>query len=421
MTRNTLTAVSATVFLHACVQNAPQAPFEEQLSRIVEDHDLAGAALAVAIGDDVVWLGAAGCAMFSDTTPQTCVRALKPSSKMRVASITKMAVALVAHDLARNGVVDLDTDVSQYLEAPLRNPSFPDRAITLRQLLSHTSSLRDPEEYWVTAPGKIDQLLSDPTLFASADPLQDAGPGAYFSYANVNYPVVGAALERAAGARLDHLLRDLLLKPLGLDAGLNWSGVAREARRAGAGLYRRENDAWTVQVDSAEDLMSDDILFPGRENVDTDALLSQYRPGDNPTLFSPQGGLRASVLDLVVILDRLRGDCALCKPVWRYDAEARNGDPNDGVFHAFGTGVQMISADGNPLNQRLYGHAGVAYGLYAGAWYAPSQDMRIAFAINGTGAPVNEGAHAVFNAPEEALMTLAVDAAKGHYHFQKDH
>ncbi len=417
MMRSVLAAAAA-IFLFACADDESPASVEDRLSQIVEDHDLAGAAVAIAIGDDIVWSAAAGCALYSDTAPQTCLRALKPSSKMRVASITKMAVAFVAQDLAQEGTIDLDADVSQYLGEPLRNPAFPERAITLRQLLSHTSSLRDPGEYWVPAPGVIEQLLNDPAIYVGGDPSLDVGPGAYFYYANVNYPVVGAVLERATGARLDHLLRDRLLIPLGLNAGLNWSGVSREARRSGASLYRREDTVWTVQVDGAEDLMSDDVLFPGRDNVDADAFLSQYRPGDNPTLFSPQGGLRASVLDLVVILDQLRGDCALCEPVWQYDGDAR--ETEEGVFHAFGSGVQMIPANENTLNERLYGHGGVAYGLFAGAWYAPALDLRIAFAINGTGEPVNDSAHAVFNAPEDALMALAGDASKAYRHLKKD-
>ena len=41
--------------------------------------------------------------------------------------------------LVEQGKLDLDRDVSDYLGFTLRNPNYPDKAITTRMLLSHTS------------------------------------------------------------------------------------------------------------------------------------------------------------------------------------------------------------------------------------------------------------------------------------------
>ncbi|UUZ57035.1 serine hydrolase [Massilia sp. H-1] len=54
-----------------------------------------------------------------------------------------MMTTFAAMRLVEDGKLALDTDVGTYLGFPLRNPHFPDHPITLRQLLSHTSSLRD--------------------------------------------------------------------------------------------------------------------------------------------------------------------------------------------------------------------------------------------------------------------------------------
>ena len=65
----------------------------------------------------------------------------------RIASITKLHVALGVMRLVEAGKLDLDRDVSDTLGWRLRNPAFPDRPITLRLLLSHRSSLRDRVDY----------------------------------------------------------------------------------------------------------------------------------------------------------------------------------------------------------------------------------------------------------------------------------
>src|SRR5436190_22947897 len=73
-------------------------------------------------------------------------RALTIDDPARIASISKLAVAIGVMRLVEQGRLDLDRDVSFYLGWPLRNPAFPDQPITLRLLLSHRSSLKDDIE-----------------------------------------------------------------------------------------------------------------------------------------------------------------------------------------------------------------------------------------------------------------------------------
>src|SRR5437764_12993785 len=62
---------------------------------------------------------------------------------VRVASVSKMVTAIGVMKLVDEGRLNLDRDVSDYLGWRLRNPSFPDRPITLAMLLAHTSSVRE--------------------------------------------------------------------------------------------------------------------------------------------------------------------------------------------------------------------------------------------------------------------------------------
>ncbi|MEM9619400.1 MAG: serine hydrolase [Pseudomonadota bacterium] len=381
---------------------------------------LAGLAVAVAVGDELVYEGAAGCALFDGKTPQRCDRAMKPETKLRVASVSKMALSFALHDMVNDGLIDLDRDVSDYLGWALRNPDFPDRAITARQLLSHTSSIRDPEAYWVAAPGRFRMLFEEEASpFAVADNETDTGPGAFFTYANLNYGVLATVMEKAGGERFDLIMRERLFDPQKLDAGFNWSGVSRKARRRGAALYRVEEGGWAAQVDDVEMLNARDPVFLKSDGLDTDEYLERYAPGDNATLFSPQGGLRASVIDLVSLLSVLREDDAFDEAEWRYVDASPNGDTEERFFDGFGRGVQIV--DGNDAfatGLTLIGHSGEAYGLHSGAWLIradPSagrdEDIRLAFAITGAMSEIGKGVHPTFNAVEEKLMRFALGVA----------
>lgn len=417
-----LIAAAMALAFHATSASADFRAIDRDLQKIVDGRGkgdpIAGAALAVFRGDRLVYAGASGCAEFADDG-ETCARALAPEMKLRAASISKMALALGLAPLIGSGRIDLDADASIYLGWRLRNPAFPDRPITVRHLLAHTSSIRDPEEYWVDAPGGFQPLFADPAAFAVADTASDRGPGAWFEYANLNYGVLAGVIEGVTGERFDRYMSRALFEPMGLDAGYNWSGVSDEARSAGAALYRRTAGLWRVAVDDAPMRLAEPAPFRAAEGLDRAAYLAAYRPGDNPTLFSPQGGLRASVVDLGRLATRLKTSRMLTAPQWRYDVEEPNGATDDGYFGAFGLGVQIAPGRGDFFRGRtIVGHPGEAYGLYSGAWLveaAPGagfpDDLVIAFAITGTERKPAKGAHPTFTITEERLMRLGMVAA----------
>ena len=69
-----------------------------------------------------------------DTTPDTIYR---------IASISKIIVALGAMKLVEQGKLDINEDVSKYLGFTLRNPNHPDKKITLKHIMTQSSSITD--------------------------------------------------------------------------------------------------------------------------------------------------------------------------------------------------------------------------------------------------------------------------------------
>src|SRR4051812_8944250 len=159
-------------------------------------------------------------------------RALTIDSPVRVASVSKLIVALGVMRLVEQGRLDLDRDVSDTLGWSLRNPAFPDRPITLRLLLSHRSSLRDGVDYAIPLGRTLQSVLAAPVAFDAEHP-----PGAFFRYSNLNFPVIASVMERVSGQRFDRLMADLVLRPLGLDACFNWTTCSDAALSRAAVLY----------------------------------------------------------------------------------------------------------------------------------------------------------------------------------------
>ena len=228
---------------------------------------------------------------------------LNHNHKMRVASISKLVVAIGVMRLAEQEKVDLDADASEYLGWTLRNPNHPAQIITLRQLLSHTSSIRDAGKYFIAAgKGELRDFFDpDSTLWSNGAhwASKAEAPGVYFLYANLNLGVIAEVIERVSARRFDQFMREEVLMPLGLAADFNACEVPR-AELGGAlgkrfeGYEWHPERSWATQVDGAQR-----VCFYGEAMLDDPAaFLAGYELGSNATLFSPQGGLRASADDL---------------------------------------------------------------------------------------------------------------------------
>src|SRR5438552_10441781 len=146
-------------------------------------------------------------------------RRVTPDDPARVASVSKMVTTIGVMKLVEQGKLDLSSDVSRWLGWSLRNPAFPDRPITLRMLLSHTSSVREhDDDYVIPLGGSLQSLMTDPRNW---DPQHGPGDNV-FRYTNLNFPIVGSIVERVTGERFDIWMRRNVLEPMKLDACYNW-------------------------------------------------------------------------------------------------------------------------------------------------------------------------------------------------------
>ena len=340
-------------------------------------------------------------------------RALEANDPVRIASISKLIMALTALRLMDEGKVDLDRDVSDYLGWKLRSPHHPDAPITLTHLLMHRAGLSDAGGYVIPLGESLEAKLADPAAWREVGPPGEAA----FEYANLGSPLVATALEAASGERYDRLVERLVFAPLGVKACLNWIGCDAEMQARKVTLYRHTGE---VAADGA-DRLSPACTIPVAEGQACN--LDAYVPGTNASIFSPQGGVRIGMVDLAKIgqailrgqtTDFLRPDTfeRLAKSATLGQTGAQE------LFCHYGLGLQIIEMKMSDCEDALFnngqiwiGHPGEAYGLLSGLWF---DGVKQGFVYFTTQNPPPEGGEDTgnFTPREKALMARALEMAE---------
>lgn len=207
---------------------------QEVLDEAIAAADAPGAGLAVLEGEQIeaVSTGFANAYTAIAATSETA---------FHVGSITKSFTATLAMQLVDEGTLALDSTLTDLL--PELRTARADLAVKvrLRDLLCHTSGL---DGDLIVDTGEADDYL---TKFVEAcngiDFIHE--PGAFFSYCNVGYILLGRIIEIARGKPFDTVLREHLFAPLGL-AGAETLPDRVPAGRLARG-HARGDAGWVLQ------------------------------------------------------------------------------------------------------------------------------------------------------------------------------
>jgi CubicO group peptidase (beta-lactamase class C family) len=391
-------------------------PLDGELAAIAGDpqHPLASLSVLAIRDGKVVYHKQFGHRSIDNDDPKQSLPADR-RTLYRIASISKLVTTLGVMRLVEAGKLELDRDIGDYLGYAVRNPHFPDTPVTLRMLLTHTSSLRDDGGYYWEAKLGVDlkEVLVPGGARHGTGAMWagNAKPGAYFHYANFPWGVVGTIMERVTGERFDRLMQRLVLKPLGLRGGFEPAAFSALDLADTATLYRKRtesgdketwdtNGPWIAQVDDYRHAAPVPRAAPG------------YVPGTNGTLFGPQGNCRLSAAGLAAIMQMLMRDGrhhgkAFLKPAtvaemlrtqWHYDGADGNGTPDFGShkesMNEWGLGNQhFLDRTGAGRGDRLVedggfvakGHTGDAWGLRSAMVFDGAKKDGLVFLIGGHG------------------------------------
>ncbi|WP_030662168.1 serine hydrolase [Streptomyces rimosus] len=190
---------------------------QDALRAVVEQGGLPGVAAEARDGRGR-WFGSAGHA---DTGTH---RERTRAEHFRAASITKTFIATVLLQLEEEKALSLDDTVEKWLPGVVRGNGNDGRAISLRQLLNHTSGLfnytSDPEFAHRTSgrgfPGHRYTTYRPADLVALAMKQPPRTTSGQASYSNTNYVLAGMVIEKVTGHSYAHEVQRRILTPLKL-------------------------------------------------------------------------------------------------------------------------------------------------------------------------------------------------------------
>lgn len=136
-----------------------------------------------------------------------------PQALFKIASITKLYVAVSLAKLVKEGRLSLDKTLAEYFPELAGRIENSDR-ITLRMMAQHRSGIPnyvDHPDYWTNPPTNKQE-----TLDYALDLPADFEPGESYGYSNTNYMLISDLIDKTVGYSHQQYIREEILTPLGL-------------------------------------------------------------------------------------------------------------------------------------------------------------------------------------------------------------
>ena len=166
-----------------------------------------GLSVAVASGDQVVFAKGVGKADLETDFPAD------KDTLFRIGSVTKQFTAAAVMKLVEQGKLSLDDTVGKFF------PDYPAaiKAVTIRQLLTHTSGVWSytEDEKFMTRESTL-ELTPAEVVATFKDHALDFEPGTKWAYSNSGYYLLGEIVAKVSGVPYAKFVQDELFAPLGL-------------------------------------------------------------------------------------------------------------------------------------------------------------------------------------------------------------
>ena len=339
-----------------------------------------GLAVAVVRGEQLVWSTGLGWANIDRGIEVT------PDTAFMLASISKTVTCAGIMALVEDGRLRLDADINEYLPFEVRIPVAPKATITMRQLLTHTSSIRDRYYVWGTPHSKESLYFHGDSPISLGRFMRsyferggseydrkgnffERRPGTEYTYSNLAVALAGHVAEGVSGVDFDAWCKQRIMHPLGMtDSG-----------------YR------------LADITSPNLAMPYRRNRHTGEFRPFFQYG-YPDY--PDGALRTSAVHLAnwlgafMNLGKLRGMRVLDRST--VEEIRRNQIPRIVGWHQ-----GLIWYGGDPHGYFRMGHTGGDYGVSTRMFFRPDRRVGV---VSLTNAYLGDGRWEAFRDIELRLL-----------------
>lgn len=169
-----------------------------------------------------------------------------------IASISKTFIGLALLKAQEKGKLNLDDSINKYLPFEVKNPFFPEEPVTIRQLATHTSSIKDPSRYErngyilkekenkeakvnsnfrspdekIVLDEFLKNILSKEGKWYKKNNFLKTKPGEIFEYSNIAAGLAALIIEKATNQSFNKFTKEHILTPLEMsDSGWSFNEI----------------------------------------------------------------------------------------------------------------------------------------------------------------------------------------------------
>jgi CubicO group peptidase (beta-lactamase class C family) len=199
-----------------------KAELEKVIDSEFKRYEMPGLACAAVKEDSLVYIAYRGYANLKDNVQ------ISSQTRMLVGSISKTVTLTAIMQLYDRGLIDLDADINSYLPFEVRNPRYEDVPITVRMVLTHTSSISNIQTgylFWFWGYADYpESLMSFEQNYLTTDGkyysrynYSGQKPGAKYLYSNVAAALIACLVEHVTGQDFNEYCKANIFEPLGMN------------------------------------------------------------------------------------------------------------------------------------------------------------------------------------------------------------
>lgn len=331
--------LAAFLFCNACVLQAQKVNekyipviVDSLMKDIFKNHSVASISVGIKKNGKILIEKSYGLANVELDVPATI------HSVYKLNSISKMFTAISVLQLVEQGKLSLDDEIDKWLAGY----DSVKKHITIRQLLSHSSGLKDYggeiwkknyKSFWLTSQDWIGFEKNEPLNFQ---------PGTSYGYSNVGFDLLAFIVEKASGEKFPEYLNKHIIQPAGL----------------------KETGHYSIQM-IVPRLVS---LYDANKN-------KLYRADEWAEPAYGSGAIHSSIDDVLKFQDALNKNILL-KPASLQ--QMRTPLTIGGQKFSYGFGTRVV----NFGSHTVHGHTGSGGGATSVLHYFPGDDLTIAVLMN---------------------------------------
>lgn len=299
------------------------------------------------------------------------------------ASVTKMVSAIGLLQLLEDYDIPLDTPVKDITGIPVVNPAFPEAEITIRQVLSHTSSF--VQNQYLTPDWAAMKLNN--SYFSQVN-----APGTAYAYANMNGGLIGAMIEAISGKSVNTYMQEHVFIPLKINAAYHaallpdQADISAKLKKNGANFRTVEKEIKTF------------------DDYDDTCLPAEHTDITSGSLYISVNGL----IRIVTLLENggeLDGVRILTDDTVQLMMTPQHTIEGSSVTGESPYGLCLARVENMP-GGTWYGHQGMWQGLTSNAYFQPDTGLCVVVIANGYNANRVDGVTTLARAFMEKAQEL---------------